>query len=296
MEKLTEKLSMPQRIIQIIQVFYEDWLAPEPSCIWAVALLVVLYVAIRHAWQGGLYPRVMYWAGMCGILGGLWGGHLFYVLAAPQELIESPFLVFRFIDGGKSIFGAFCGAGVFAWLYLRWQQAPFLAYADAALPAIALGYAVARLGCFLNGDDFGTPSDLPWTVQFPQGTAAFASHVAKGWIRDQDMRSLPVHPTQLYHAAAGLLLFLMLRRWWGKWPGSRLAMALASYGALRFILQLFRGDAAPVLGSLDRSQIVSFTFVLVAGLWWLQKGRTLTRPQEAVPLEGPGALLPWERV
>jgi prolipoprotein diacylglyceryltransferase len=73
-------------------------------------------------------------------------------------------------------------------------------------------------------------------------------------------------------------------------------MALASYGALRFLLQLFRGDAAPVLGSLDRSQIFSLTFVLLAGLWWLQKGRTLKRPQAAVPLEGPGTLLPWEQV
>ena len=55
--------------------------------------------------------------------------------------------------------------------------------ADLVAPSIAFGYAVARLGCFLNGCCHGGPSHLPWAVVFPESAALG-----------------PVHPAQLYSA------------------------------------------------------------------------------------------------
>ena len=154
------------------------------------------------------------------------------------------------------------------------------------VPAIALGYAVARLGCFLNGDDFGIVTTVPWGVQFPPGTEAFANHLANGWVSVGDTLSLPVHPTQLYHAAAGLLLFVVLRSWKPAWPGQRLALALTGYGLLRFGIEFLRGDAAPVVGTLHAAHLFGALFVVSgAFLWWWH-----TRHSSPAPAMRPGPL------
>ena len=68
----------------------------------------------------------------------------------------------------------------------------------AAAPALAIGHAIGRLGCFMVGDDYGRPSDLPWAVAFPEG---------------RPPTSVPVHPTQLYEAAALVVIAWLLVRW-----------------------------------------------------------------------------------
>jgi phosphatidylglycerol:prolipoprotein diacylglycerol transferase len=59
---------------------------------------------------------------------------------------------------------------------------PIVATLAAATPALAIGHAIGRIGCFLVGDDYGRPSDLPWAVRVPAGSAANrragASHAA----------------------------------------------------------------------------------------------------------------------
>jgi phosphatidylglycerol:prolipoprotein diacylglycerol transferase len=245
----------------------------DSSMLVTSGFLTTLVLSMKLARHEDLDQRTMFWFGAWGVVGALVGGHLLYVLAQPKELAADPWLLLRVMEGGKAVFGAFWGAVLLGWLYLRRRREPFLPYADATVPAIALGYGIVRVGCFLNGDDFGTVSSFPWAVRFPRGTEAFFSHLEKGWISAGSTASLPVHPTQLYHVAVGLLLFMVLRRWQGSWAGSRLALALAGYGALRFVLEFFRGDALPLVGSLDDSQIFCIGFLVVPGLLWWHQGR-----------------------
>ena len=222
------------------------------------------------------------------LLGAFWGGHLLVVLSQPSLTLDDPLRLLNFLDGAKGVFGAFIGAALFGSLYLLYRRQPVLAYADAAVPAVALGYAVARIGCFLNGDDFGIVSSVPWAVQFPPGTEAYAAHLNRGLIEFGASLSLPVHPTQLYHSAAGLFLFFLLTRWQGSWSGSRLALAMAGYGLLRFIIEWFRGDVSPVLGPFHASHLFSLAFILGAGLlWWIRGGMRVphgVRPVTVHPL------------
>lgn len=263
----------------------DGWLVPEPSVVWALACLLTLALAVRGAKLSGLDAVTMYWAGVWGVLGGLWGGHLYVVLGGtPRILVEDPWTLVRFMAGEKGVLGAMIGTCLLSWAYLKWRRASFVEYAGVAVPGACLGYALGRIGCFLNGDDFGTVTSVPWAVQFPPGTEAFAAHVARGWVTVQDSLSLPVHPTQLYHAGAGLLLFFVLRRWKGVWPGQRLAVAFIGYGALRFVIEWFRGDAAAVLGPLHVSHLFSLLFMAAgASLWWW-KGthRELRSPDHAI--------------
>lgn len=260
----------------------------DPSILVTVGFLTTLVLAMKQAQQEGLDQKSMFWFGAWGIVGALIGGHLLHVLQQPKELAADPMLIFRVMEGGKAVFGAFLGAVFAGWLYLRRRREPFLPYGDAAVPAIALGYGIVRIGCFLNGDDFGTVSSVLWAVRFPPGTDAFFRHLEHGLISAGSTASLPVHPTQLYHVAVGLLLFVVLRRWQGTWAGSRLMLGLASYGLLRFVLQFFRGDAQPLVGPFDGSQLFSLVFVAVAGLLWWRLGRRAEISGAAMTVRAPG--------
>ncbi len=260
---------MRDRLIILLPEWLPVGLIPDPSLVWMASLVAVFALSIHAAAKSGLKARIMIMAGLWSFLGAHWGGRLLDLLTTPGAIIENPIVLLRFWTGGKWIFGALSGAALFGGLYIRWRKAPVIEYAEAAAPGIAMGYAVARIGCFLNGCCFGTPCDLPWAVRFPERTMAYVDHWLKGWVGAGDVLSLPAHPTQLYHAAVGVSLCLLLKIWPGKWPGGRLAVGLAIYGASRFFLQFVRGDRAPALGFLDVNQIFSLLFLLSAGLLWL---------------------------
>ena len=249
------------------------------------ACLIALWGLRQWVSSSIVDERFLSRAGFVGLLGAFWGGHLLVLLSEPRMIAEDPLRLLNFLAGNKGVFGSFIGAGLFASLYLSYKKQPILAYGDAAVPAVALGYAVARIGCFLNGDDFGTVTSVPWAVQFPPGTDAFADHLTNGLIAVGQSLSLPVHPTQLYHAAGGLLLFFLLRSWKGAWAGSRVSLAMGGYGVIRFCLEFFRGDALPVLGPLHAAQLFSITFIMGGGLlWWLKSVDTISKKVQSPDL------------
>lgn len=250
------------------------WNVVHPLWFALGACAIALWGLNRWADGVDVDQRLMRRVGFVGLLGAFWGGHLLVVLSQPSLILDDPLRLLNFLEGGKGIFGAFVGAALFGSLYLLYRRQPVLAYADAAVPAVALGYVVARIGCFLNGDDFGIVSSVPWAVQFPPGTEAYAAHLNHGLIEAGASLSLSVHPTQLYHSVAGVLLFVLLTRWQGSWSGSRLALAMAGYGLLRFTIEWFRGDVSPVLGPFHASHLFSLGFILGAGLLWWIRGRT----------------------
>lgn len=147
------------------------------------------------------------------------------------------------------------------------------AAADAGAPTLALGVAVGRLGCFLGGCCHGHPTDVPWAVHFPHGTAN-----ALG----------PVHPTQLYESAVGFLLlaYVVWRFPRRKVKGELLATAAVVYALQRFITEFFRGDAERgVYSGLGTSQIISIPSFLVAVgvLAWLWRYGSPPGPLDQPP-------------
>src|SRR6185436_3017250 len=135
-------------------------------------------------------------AAVFGLIGGLAGAKLLFVL---EHLDTEPAWALLTSRGGLSWFGGLVGgvaAGLLTIRHRRWPMLPVLA---AATPALALGQMFGRIGCFLVGDDYGLPTDLPWGVAFPEGLPPTA---------------VPVHPTQLYEAVflAALALFIVAWR------------------------------------------------------------------------------------
>jgi phosphatidylglycerol:prolipoprotein diacylglycerol transferase len=239
----------------------------DPGILWGASLLAALLFTLRTARREGLDPRAMYWAGTSAILFGLWGGYLLGFVYYGAD--GRPWAWLRFWSGGRAEYGALLAGMLATAIYLRIRKLPFLRYADAIVPAVALGAAIGRLGCFLNGDDFGTRSTLPWAVIFPPGTEAYADHFNRGWIVSSDPLSLPVHPVQLYASLFALTLFVFLAWWRPSRTGLRFAGFLVIYGAGRFADQHFRGDFQPILGPFSLTQLISLLLVTAGAVIWV---------------------------
>ena len=131
-----------------------------------------------------------------------------------------------------SWFGGFAGGIVAGLAVMGWKRLPIVAVLAAATPALAVGQAIGRIGCFLVGDDYGRPTQLPWGVAFPEGLPPTV---------------VPVHPTQLYELAALLPLAWVLVRF--RSSGRSNAFVLGAYltlaGKIRFLIEFIRvADAA----------------------------------------------------
>ena len=244
----------------------------DPGPVWATALVIALGYALLSARRDGLDPRAVYWAGALGILFGLWGGRLLGLAYYGVE--GGPWDWLRFWSGGQAQYGNLIGGGLAVILFLKLRKLPILHYLDSIAPALALGISIGRIGCFVNGDDCGTVSHLPWAVQFPPGTEAYADHLTRGWIMPTAALSLPVHPVQLYATLVWLGFFVILVLYRSDRPGLRLALFAFLQGVGRFVEQYFRGDFQPVLGPLSLTQIISLLFIAMGiGVWLSQRNK-----------------------
>ena len=124
--------------------------------------------------------------------------------------------VFRIWEGGIVLYGSGIGAAVGFLLYRLLRPFPVRPIMDTIAPAVALGIAIGRVGCFLNGCCFGDRCEMPWGVRFPgprpgqPGSPPWADQVRSRAIEETASWSLPVHPTQLYSAVDGLILMVLL--------------------------------------------------------------------------------------
>lgn len=224
----------------------------------AVAALVGLWLFRRELRRSGL-PLDIADAGIVGVVGGLAGAKLLWTV---EHASEGPISELLFSRGGLSWYGGLIGgvgAGLTYILLKGWPVVPTLA---ASTPALAFGHLIGRIGCFLVGDDYGTPSNLPWSVAFPEGLPP---------------TTLPVHPTQLYEALGlGLLGWLLLRmRRSGAGDAIVLGRYLAGAGTLRFFVEFIRVNERVAFG-LSVAHLVSVA-AIVLGVALLVTQRSLQK-------------------
>ena len=147
---------------------------------------------------------------------------------------------------GSSIYGAFLLVLPAAWAYARWRGLAPLRLLDAGAPAMALGEALTRIGCFLNGCCYGVASSAAWAVTFPRGSFAFEDQVARGLLPPDALHAIPVCPVQLISCAVMLAvtLGLVAAATKPRLPDGTLVFAFSiSYGALRLAMAPFRVEA-----------------------------------------------------
>ena len=213
------------------------------------ALLVLKKELVRKGIDGDLAGSII----TASMLGGLAGAKLYFILfeTPPHTSWEQTFGAV-FSGGGLTWYGGFIvAAAVTCWI-IRRRGAPFLQVADSMGPALALGYAIGRIGCQLAGDgDYGVPSSLPWAMAYPDGVVPTLEKV---------------HPAPVYETLTGLGIFVLL---WSTRerltvPGLSFCLYLVLAGVARFLVEFIRINPK-VLWGLTDAQLLSFVMV-VAGV------------------------------
>lgn len=189
------------------------------------------------------------------------------------------------------------GSGLLAGALVVWWQAARQGRSwrdtfDRLAPALALGHAVGRVGCFLGGCCWGRPAEVPWGVRFPVGSAVFRQEFARGRLPGSALVTPPLHPTQLYEAAGelallGLLLWLLGRR---RYEGEVALAWVAGYAAVRAVVEGYRGDPGHGPGSLGR--LVAVVLAVAATVAWAALRRRTLRPGPAAAPRLPAATPP----
>lgn len=139
-----------------------------------------------------------------------------------------------------------------------------------------VGLAIQRIGCFITGCCFGTPTQSLWGVQYGTQAEAFHLHSTTGLLPAGAEVSLPVHPVQLYDLlCCGLIVVMVWRiRRHVKTPGNLLATSLFLYGGFRFFLEFVRAPLHAWNFSLTPVQVGLSICLPLLGLWIWKRERS----------------------
>lgn len=189
------------------------------------------------------------------VLGGFLGAKLWWFV---EELARNPgtsvstLFTVEGLRGGLTWYGGFIGGAIGGLIASRRYGVPLLDTLNAGAPALAASHAIGRIGCFLVGDDYGRPSDVPWAIAFPNGTPPTTERV---------------HPTMLYETFWLIPVFawLWLRRGrspflFGEW------LVLSGIG--RLWIEAFRINPAAV-GPFSNAQVVALVCIGLGAASWL---------------------------
>jgi len=250
----------------------------------AVACASALGIAVRRARREGIEADAVYELATWLFLGGVVGARALYVLVWPQS-IRSPLDLLRVWEGGGVFYGCILGGLGGTLLYHRRRPFPFLKMADAVAPGLAAGALFGRIGCHLNGCCHGAVTKAAWGVRFPFGSHAWAEQVDRGLLAPEAAWSLPVHPTQLLAAAAGLVLLVALAAYtpYRRRPGQVMALLMIAYPISRWPVEVLRGDDEGLVGGLTISQLISLGLCAAGVALWVR----LRRGDAAAPATVP---------
>ncbi|MBI5239366.1 MAG: prolipoprotein diacylglyceryl transferase [Elusimicrobia bacterium] len=176
----------------------------------------------------------------CLFFGALAGGKLLYWAVSYRELLDGRLSLLGDIRYGFVFFGGVLGALAMGYVAKLWVKLDYMSTADYAGVALPLGHAIGRLGCLAAGCCYGRPTEMPWGL-------ALGGHPA--CVTPRELWGIPLHPTQLYEAAASALISLVLlkamlprARERELVPGTVFLSYVALYGAARFWIEFYRFD------------------------------------------------------
>ena len=199
---------------------------------------------------------------LCAILGALVGGRVGALLAYSEHSWSQVWIELIHLRGGISFYHGFWTACLSGFLYCRIAGKNAARIADVCGVAVPLAHAFGRVGCLLAGCCYGKPTDMPW------GMAYTGSHVPEA------ARGVPLHPTQLYEAAACLLIAAIIHHGVRKKnlrAGSAFWIYVLSYAAMRFFVDALReGDTGRLMWVLRTGQwdaVFSLSLAAVFFFW-----------------------------
>ena len=184
-----------------------------------IAFWAGLWLAAREAQKLGLDGDHVYNAGLYGLIAGIIGARLWFVLSHWENYASDITQALSLSRSALSFPEGLIVAGLVVLVYLQRNKVPLGTFFDAVAPGLALSIVIANIGAFLGGENLGATSSVPWAVEIAQATR---------------------HPVQLYNAlAAFIILAGLLLVKYIPWPGFRFWLFVILYSFSRLILEIF---------------------------------------------------------
>ena len=188
----------------------------------------------------------------CGLIGGLVGSRLYYLVQHSDQFRGDP-LGTTFGGTGLVWYGGAIGGAIAVLLWARRRGMFNVSLLDLCAVPLALGYAIGRIGCQVSGDgDYGQRSDVPWAMAYPHGTVPTTEKV---------------HPTPIYETLAmGLIAWALWRYRDRVQPGILFAWYLVLSGAERLLVEFVRRNEE-VFAGLTVPQLESIGLMIIGAAW-----------------------------
>lgn len=223
--------------------------------------IIVAYILGRH--QGlkeGIEEDYMIEAVFIGIIFGVLGARIYYVVFNYEMYRGDFWSIFRTWDGGLAIHGAFFAALLVTFFYVTFRKKAnlkFLQATDIFTAVLPLAQAIGRWGNFMNYEAYGSPTDLPWKMFVP------LRYRMPGYYEFEYF-----HPTFLYESLANVAIFAVLYWYLGKRKnyGEVTALYMVFYSIVRFFVEGLRLDSL-YIGQTDiRTAKAVSVILLIAGI------------------------------
>lgn len=179
------------------------------------------------------------------------GARLYYILFNLQYYLQNPSEILNFRGGGMAIYGGIIAGTISILIITKVKKINFLDMLDYTAPALALGQAIGRWGNFINGEAYGTETNLPWAIRV----------LENGIYKN-------VHPTFLYESLATFTIFIVLTKLSKNrgFRGEITYIYIILYSFARFFIEGIRIDSL-MLNNIRISQILSLIlFVTFCGI------------------------------
>jgi phosphatidylglycerol---prolipoprotein diacylglyceryl transferase len=190
------------------------------------------------------------------IIGGRLGYVIFYNLS---YYVSNPFDIFKIWQGGMSFHGALLGIILATYIFSKKVKVNYFFFLDLVACVAPIGIFFGRIANFINGELYGKPTELFWSVIFPK------------------IDEIPRHPSQLYEATLeGLVLFIILISLIYKESTKRGVVSglfMILYGLFRMISEQFREPDTQIgylFNMFSMGSVLSF-FMILVGLLILRK-------------------------
>lgn len=197
----------------------------------------------------GLEDELRDYVLLASVMGGIGGAKLLFLFEniTLGQFLDDPL---RFLASGLTFLGGLIGATCLIWVVTYLKKVSFIRVIDALSPIIFIGYALGRLGCFLVGDDYGTPTDLPWGMSFPLGSPP---------------TNESVHPAQIYDIILLTTIFSIMWRLSRKESpnGWLTGIMLVVMGSERFLIEFIRTTTPSFIPGITVAQLMSLGIVVL---------------------------------
>jgi phosphatidylglycerol---prolipoprotein diacylglyceryl transferase len=256
----------------------------------ALAFLVGLFVMARQAARDGLDRNRVYDLGLWVLVAALVGSKLLMIVTEWDDFQGDwrQFFSLDFLRSAGVFYGGFIGAVIASVIVMRIYKLPWWRTADAFAPGIAIGQTIGRLGCFSAGCCWGKPTTAFCGVHFTDRgheltqVPTIVEHLPLALQKDWEQRlgsltaPLHLHPTQLYEAAATLVIFviLLLLARKRKFQGQIILTYAVLYAVARFIIEFWRADPRGELLGISTSQFIAALIFIGSSVLFFYRAKT----------------------